>query len=399
MSRRALFRLAVLPAACAALSAPGQAHAQAGNPANGATLYAQKLQPSLGVNLSCDDCHGSADVNRAFWGSTEDAIFNRINGAINGFNVMSAFRVWNAQQRRDVAAYVAAAAVPPPPPPPAGLPPVPTATPDSLQFPVTPPTGSSATQTVTIRNVSTTASITLGTPFLTNAGGDAVQFRLATLQAGECANGTVLAPNATCTFRVSYNPAVAGTHRGNFAVNSNGGIGQRLVVLYGSTAPAGQAVLLSPDAVTFGSTAVGTNSANAIVMVTNQSTAALTFAPTLLTMSGTHPGDFTQQAPGSGAQCAPNATLAVGATCTIAFRFQPTAAGARSAAVSLQFAGAPSRTVALQGTATAGSPPPPPGPAPSPAPAAGGGGASGPAALAGLFALLLAAGRQRRRRA
>lgn len=397
MNRKALFRLASLPAACVAFGVTADALAQTGNATNGGVLYMQRIQPITvmgATNLyNCVDCHGDAVANRASWGTTEAAILARFNGIGNAGGSMTAYAAWSAQQRSDVAAYVSTSGVTPPPPPPAGTPPVPTATPDSLDFGTAAAGSSSTTQTITVRNVSTTANVSLtATAWLTNAGGDAAQFRLATPpSAGECANGMTLAPNATCSFRVYYSPVVNGSHRGNFAVNFANGVSQRLVVLQGTTSAPAQTLLLTPGTVMFTSAAVGATTAPTVVMLTNQS-AAVMFAPQIVLPGGANPGDFVPMTPASGTPCGAGGSLAAGATCTLAFAFRPAATGNRAATWSVQFAGSPSRAIGLQGTATAAAP----SPAPAPAPAPSSGGASGAAALAGLLAALLAGGRRRR---
>ena len=118
----------------------------------------------------------------------------------------------------------------------------------------------------------------------------------------------------------------------------------------GSTPPppatSAPAVSLSPSSLTFGSQAVGTTSAAQNVTLTNTGSAALVISSIGAT------GDFAQtNTCGVG--------LAAGGTCQIAVTFAPTAAGARSGAVTVasNAAGSP-HTLTLSGTATtaAGTP-------------------------------------------
>ena len=82
--------------ALAACSATG-AFAQAGNAANGATLYAMRINVS-GAQASCQDCHGFAGTFRdsRFPGATEATIRAGIQAAINSNDgmVMGAYSVW-----------------------------------------------------------------------------------------------------------------------------------------------------------------------------------------------------------------------------------------------------------------------------------------------------------------
>jgi hypothetical protein len=106
-------------------------------------------------------------------------------------------------------------------------------------------------------------------------------------------------------------------------------------------------VSLAPASLSFGSLQVGGSSAAQSVTLTNTGTAALTIASVALT--GANPGDFAQ------ATTCPLGplTLAAGANCSISVSFGPTAAGARSASVSIvDDAGGSPQSVSLSGTGT-----------------------------------------------
>jgi hypothetical protein len=159
----------------------------------------------------------------------------------------------------------------------------------------------------------------------------------------------------------------------------------------------------------FNSTAVGAMSAAVGVLFTNASAAPVTFANPAVVSGGGNAGDFlVAAAPAGTPQCIAGYVLGPGMSCSIGAQFAPTAAGARSAAWTINFIGgvAP-RSLSLQGTATAtGAPAPAPAPAPTPAPApsaanaptSGGGGALGWLNLLGLVALWGVGERQRRSR-
>jgi hypothetical protein len=101
-------------------------------------------------------------------------------------------------------------------------------------------------------------------------------------------------------------------------------------------------VSLAPTSLAFGNQTLNVASAARTVTLTNTGTAALTI--TSYSFTGTNPADFAQTH-----TCA--TTLAAGASCTISVTFTPSAAGARSASLSIadNAAGSP-QTVALTGT-------------------------------------------------
>jgi len=102
------------------------------------------------------------------------------------------------------------------------------------------------------------------------------------------------------------------------------------------------AVTLSPTSVTFASTPIGTTAAAQIVTVKNTGTAALSI--TNIEITGTNFGDFNGTSTCS-------STLAAGATCTVSLTFEPTAAGTRTATLSvLDNAGTGTQTAAITGT-------------------------------------------------
>jgi Ca2+-binding RTX toxin-like protein len=89
---------------------------------------------------------------------------------------------------------------------------------------------------------------------------------------------------------------------------------------------------LSPTSLTFASQAVGTQSGQQTVTLTNGGSQNLVLAgANAVTFVGTSPGDFNRPAVGAGNTCTNNTSLATNASCTIQVRFLPTAAGTRSA--------------------------------------------------------------------
>jgi uncharacterized repeat protein (TIGR01451 family) len=115
-------------------------------------------------------------------------------------------------------------------------------------------------------------------------------------------------------------------------------------VLQSIPAQATMAVTLAPTSLTFSSQAVGTTSAAQTVTLTNTGDVALVISG--ITLTGTNVADFAQT------NTCP-ASLAASANCAISVTFDPAAAGARSAALSIadNAAGSP-QTVPLAGTGT-----------------------------------------------
>jgi hypothetical protein len=105
-------------------------------------------------------------------------------------------------------------------------------------------------------------------------------------------------------------------------------------------------VTLAPASLTFTSQTVGTTSPAQTLTLTNGSNVALGI--TGITVTGTNPGDFAET------NTCP-ASLPISADCTISVTFQPTAAGTRTAAISVadSTTGSP-QTAVLNGTAVNG---------------------------------------------
>jgi hypothetical protein len=154
-----------------------------------------------------------------------------------------------------------------------------------------------------------------------------------------------LAPGANCTISVTYTakqsspPASSGT----LSISDNAASSPQTVALSGT----GTFVQRVPTSLTFASQPVGSPSAAQTVTLTNtQPNQTLAIAPSI---TGSNPGDFAETNTCGG-------SVAPGASCTFSVTFTPTAAGTRSAALSIADAGGGSpQTVTLTGTG-AGAP-------------------------------------------
>lgn len=193
----------------------------------------------------------------------------------------------------------------------------------------------SASQTLTLTS-SGTGPVTFGTFALT---GDFAE-------TDTCA-GQTLAVNATCTIQIVFAPTAIGARSGQLTLYANIAGGQATVALNGTgTAPA--AIILTPLALSFPATIVNQTTAAQIITIANTGgTAATLQTPVILG----EPTDFRINAN----TC--TATLAPSTSCSISIVFTPTAAGARSATLSvtdnLGTSSAATQTAQLSGTGNA----------------------------------------------
>jgi hypothetical protein len=250
-NRKSLLHLRTLPPAFAALAAVGlSGPALAQNAANGATLY-----KSLVGGVSCENCHGPADVYKAtkpaIKDATEAGILVQMNNAIatNRGPGMAAFSVWTPTQRADVAAYIFGATAAPPPPPfappppgtpapaPAPVPPsaAPTLSPDTARFNSTEVGKESETSGVQVTN-STTGAVILATPAIVREADKPAEFLLTSAPSGSvnCVPGYRLEPGTSCSFGVRFAPLAAGTRTEKWSVKFMSEIPAREVNLEGT---------------------------------------------------------------------------------------------------------------------------------------------------------------------
>jgi len=161
----------------------------------------------------------------------------------------------------------------------------------------------------------------------------------------EC--GTIpaqIASNATCTIQLAFDPSVAGAETATltFTDNSNGTAGSTQTVSLTGTGLV--SMTIAPTSVSFGYAGVNMPSATRSVQISN--TSAIAVAISNIAVTGTNVGDFKPTG-----NC--HASLAAGAKCVVTLVFEPAAAGARSAALSITdgATGSP-QSVALSGIGT-----------------------------------------------
>jgi hypothetical protein len=197
-----------------------------------------------------------------------------------------------------------------------------TASTPSLTFADQPAGTTSASQTVTFRNVGlkpvaiTTAAI---------GGANAAAFR----KGADTCSGTTVPAGGTCAVAVSFAPAVAGTANAKLSVTHNGLNTPTEVTLSGLGIVAGQPnAKLDPTVLDFLTQKVASSSNAQRVTVTNDGgTVALQIAN--IAIGGTNAGDFAL-----GANTCAN-PVAPGASCEIEVRFAPTVTGLRTASLDL----------------------------------------------------------------
>ncbi len=180
-----------------------------------------------------------------------------------------------------------------------------------VAFPQEPVGGTSTPQQVTLTNTGTTAL--------------AISSIAASWQFSETNTcGSTVKAGASCTISIAFAPTQVGLQAGTVTITDSDPTSPQVVSLTG-TAVAAPDVSYSVASLDFGWHKLGTSQTRSIT-VTNSGGATLTI--TNMTISGTNAADFSQTN-----NC--GSSLAAGATCTINVTFTPSAAGTRSASLSV----------------------------------------------------------------
>jgi trimeric autotransporter adhesin len=227
-------------------------------------------------------------------------------------------------------------------------------TPASLSFMATSVNTAATSQTFAIKN-SGQANLTVTSIAL--SGTNATDYT----QTSACVNAAI-APNTSCTVTVGFKPVAAGTGRtASIAVVSNASnatVGGDKVSLTGDAVAIPVALITSditasPLKLDFPATTVNVAAAGITFNITNNSVAnaagqSATLNISSIAISGTNASEFSKTT-----TC--GATLAAGASCSIAVGFTPTAVNARSASlvVNSNANNAAAYSVALNGSGTA----------------------------------------------
>ena len=210
----------------------------------------------------------------------------------------------------------------------------------------------SAPRTLLVRNVGIGVLKIIGVSI---TGADAGNFGLR----NGC--GSPMASGGSCTLTVTFTPSADGVRTAAIAISDNSPGSPQKVNLTGTgigsggtsstgtgsgTGTKSGAVLpgvnLSPSDISFGSQPIAAASSAQTLTLSNGTSTALSI--TGVGISGSNPGDFAEVADTCGS------SVAGGSTCTIAVDFSPSAAGERSATLSITDSGSGPQVATLTGT-------------------------------------------------
>lgn len=210
-----------------------------------------------------------------------------------------------------------------------------TLAPSSLTFAAQSVGTTSPAQNITLSNNQADA---LNISSISFTGADSADFA----QTNTC--GSSVNPSGTCTISVTFMPGAGGTRTATLNVNDDSPESPQTASLTGNGV-AGSILTVSPASINFGSQVTGTTSGVSSVLVTNSSTAAVSFSSIAIT--GANSGNFAQSN-----NCQP--TLPAQQTCMVNVTFTPSAIGGRSATLTLTDDASNSpQAVALSGTGVA----------------------------------------------
>ncbi len=148
-----------------------------------------------------------------------------------------------------------------------------------------------------------------------------------------------LSAGKTCTMTITFTPQVTGTSVGGITVMDNGLVSTQVFDVTGNGI---LPVTMSPTTLSFGTVSVGSTSSAQIITVTNNQSVATAINSLVAS------GDFISTSGGS-APC--GASIAANGSCTLGVEFSPTASGAISGNLTLNYGAASSPQVAsLSGT-------------------------------------------------
>jgi FtsP/CotA-like multicopper oxidase with cupredoxin domain len=216
-----------------------------------------------------------------------------------------------------------------------GIVPVAGVSPASLSYPIQLVNTTSAAKTVTLSNTGTAPLAING---ISLAGTNAADFAISS---NTC--GASVASGANCTISVTFKPTAAGTRTGSLSISSSDPAHPTLAVTLSGM---GSALTLSSTALSFGAQLQGTTSASQAVTLLNTGSTAITIGG--ITFTGANAADFSQSN-----NC--GTSLPAGRSCRVNVRFKPSAAGARTAAMSISDSDPTSpQSVSLSGTGVAG---------------------------------------------
>jgi len=193
-----------------------------------------------------------------------------------------------------------------------------------------------------------------GTPTpvtLSNVGGSPVTIKSIGISGTNAADfsitsqtcGATLAAHSSCIVTVTFTPQEPGAREATLTINHSGFNSSQTVSLSGTATGKISTLAITPQALSFGVANVG--SASAVQSVTLQSDGTTTISIASVTISGTNSGDFSIASNSCGS------SLSGSGGCSIGLLFNPTAAGSRTAMLTISdsASGSPHQ-VTLSGT-------------------------------------------------
>jgi hypothetical protein len=212
--------------------------------------------------------------------------------------------------------------------------------PASLSF-VPIQTGLASTpQTITLTS---NGSEALSVNSISLAGADPSQYQ----ESDTCQAPSALAPTKFCSINITFAPTATGSQQATVSIADNAPGSPQTVALTGTgiaPPPPAPDVTVTPNPVSFPTTAQGTPSSPITVSVTNSGNLTLHISSVVL--GGNNPGDFSMTNQCSG-------PYAASAGCMITMTFTPLAAGQRSAVISITDDASNSpQAIQVSGTAT-----------------------------------------------
>src|SRR5262249_2332731 len=130
-----------------------------------------------------------------------------------------------------------------------------------------------------------------------------------------------------CDVAIVFHAAWSGADTATLNIDSNVPDGLKTVTLYGNAFVAQSGISVIPGAMSFGAVQLGTATSGRVVKISSTGTAPLVVA---LALTGANPGDYAIWADG----CT-GVSLNPGTYCTAYVSFEPNAAGARTAALTI----------------------------------------------------------------
>ena len=306
---------------------------------SGKTLY-NKTNATVPTACSNSSCHG-AGVNLHNIGhaaGNPGAIETALDG--NGSNPeMLALDLRNnlpltASDIDDLATYIFYATIPQPCP--VAAPNV-AATPSAASFGSVNVGSTSATQVITVSNTGAGSATGLN---YTNS--NSAEF----LATKTC--DASIAAGATCTITLSYKPSSAGADSATYSITGSGGVNVSIALSgTGGAAPAAS-LQSTPSLLAFGNVTVGQTSAAIAVTVSNSGGAVASG----MVLANSNATEFVV----TGNTC--GATLNAGGSCALIVAYRPSAVGADSATLTINYAGGGALSISLSGAGITGTPPP-----------------------------------------